>query len=283
MNNLHRIEKIQSFLFNCTATLLSLVKIVMQSRPVKKEKSHTGSEIVVLGNGPSLRPMIETMPHFFKDKPLMAVNYAVLSDYFIQLQPAYYIVADSAFFYNADHCNKLFSALSEKISWDMQLFIPTTVRKGGDWLRLIASNTHIHLHYFNMTPVEGFRSFNHWAYRNQWGMPRPRNVLIPALMTALRLNFSTIYVAGADHSWLKEVWVDDKNRVMEDLHHFYDKKGSQSFQSDKHLHDLLLSMSIAFRSYHVIRDYAKNRGINIFNITEGSYIDAFDRKKIESE
>ena len=132
-----------------------------------------------------------------------------------------------------------------------------------------------------MTPIEGFQCFAHWAYKKGWGMPRPRNVLIPSIMMALRMPFETIYVAGADHSWLKEIWVNDDNVVMEDLNHFYDKNGSERYVSDKHLHDILFSMYVAFRSYHVIRDYADMLGTQIYNVTEGSYIDAFDRWKLQ--
>jgi hypothetical protein len=39
-------------------------------------------------------------------------------------------------------------------------------------------------------------------------------------------------------------------------------------------------MHIAFKSYHVIRDYADTLGKQIYNVTEGSYIDAFVRKKL---
>ena len=44
-----------------------------------------------------------------------------------------------------------------------------------------------------------------------------------------------------------------------------------------HLHEVLYSMYVAFRSYFVIRDYAERIGCKIINITPGSFIDAFER------
>ena len=44
------------------------------------------------------------------------------------------------------------------------------------------------------------------------------------------------------------------------------------------LHDVLGSMTIAFRSYWQIADYANSRSIEIINATPGSMIDAFPRR-----
>lgn len=273
---------VQTFFTALWQTWLSVVKILLQSRRVKSPLETDGcDQVVVLGNGPSLRPFIENKRRFFDGKALLAVNYAVLSDYYTELKPRYYVVADPAFFSNPDHCNKLFDALAAKTFWNLELYLSGHARKSLLWQSKLADNPHIRVHYFNMTPVEGFRWFTHLAFRKGWGTPRPRNVLIPSIMMALRMPFHTIYVAGADHSWLKEIWVNEDNVVLEDLNHFYDKKGSERYVSDKHLHDLLLSMHIAFKSYHIIEDYARSIGKKIYNVTEGSFIDAFTRKKID--
>ncbi|WP_321334266.1 hypothetical protein [uncultured Bacteroides sp.] len=281
MNNLSKLEIMQSFLTKLWQTFLSIIKILLQSKRIDKPLETDEHEaIVILGNGPSLRPLIEQKNYFLEDKALLAVNYAVLSAYYTELKPHYYLVADPAFFLNSDHCDKLFDAMAMKTTWDIELHLSVKARKSNTWQSKLASNPYIHIHYFNVTPVEGFTCFMHLAFRKGWGTPRPRNVLIPSIMVALKMPFHTIYIAGADHSWLKEIWVNDDNVVIEDLNHFYDKKGSERFVSDKHLHDLLLSMYVAFKSYHIIEAYTRSIGKKIYNVTEGSFIDAFDRKKI---
>ena len=270
-----------AFVEQCIQTLASLIKMMLLSKNVTGTESYTQhKEIVVLGNGPSLKSLIKNHKDFLQEKSLLAVNYAVLSDYYTELRPHYYVVADSAFFLQKDHCERLFEALSAKTTWHLKLYLSMQAKKNRMWQDFLKGNDNIEVCYFNMTPIEGFRSFTHWVFKKGWGMPRPRNVLIPSIMMALRMSFETIYVAGADHSWLKEIWVNDDNVVMEDLNHFYDKKGAERYVSDKHLHDLLLSMHIAFKSYHVIREYADTLGKKIYNVTEGSYIDAFTRKKL---
>ncbi len=281
MNNRRIIESIQSFFVELIQTFLSVLKILIKSKKVDKpQKVCLHDEVVVLGNGPSLRPLIENKRDFLEGKSLFAVNYAVLSEYYTELKPDYYLVADPAFFFQKEHCDKLFDAIAAKTNWDLEIYLSVHARKSDMWQSKLASNPNIHIRYFNMTPVEGFRWFSHWAFRKGLGSPRPRNVLIPSIMTTLRMPFRTIYIAGADHSWLKEIWVNENNVVMEDLNHFYDKKGSEQYVSDRHLHDILMSMYIAFKSYHTIRKYAESLGKKILNVTEGSYIDAFERKKI---
>lgn len=262
-------------------TFLSIVKIMLQSKFCTRLPDDSNQNILlVLGNGPSLRPLIETKPEVFKRKDLLAVNYAVLSEYYNKLKPQYYLVADPIFFTDEEHCNRLFDAMVKKTDWEMSLFLSFEAKRSPIFQEKIAKNGKISVYYFNMTPIEGFKSFCNLCYKKGLGMPRPRNVLVPSIMTGLRLHYKEILVAGADHSWLKEIWVNENNIVMEDLNHFYDKKGSEQYVSTKHLHDLLLSMHIAFKSYHVINDYALSIGTKIYNITEGSYIDAFERKKI---
>ena len=76
-------EKIQTFCSDLEQTCMSMVKIAMLSKSIAQPPhADKGSEMVILGNGPSLRPMIETKRNFLEGKSLLAVNFAVQSDYF---------------------------------------------------------------------------------------------------------------------------------------------------------------------------------------------------------
>ena len=99
-----------------------------------------------------------------------------------------------------------------------------------------------------------------------------------ALQAGMRCGFSTIYVTGADHSWLKELWVDDNNVVHTDSAHFYDKNGAVSTPTSCDMYFWMNSFAIAFRSYKQVERYARKKGVDIYNVTPGSYIDAFRRK-----
>ena len=166
----------------------------------------------------------------------------------------------------------------------MTLFAPARFRKCRR-LAEVAKNGKIKVCFYNLTPVEGFNWVENFAYGSGLGMPRPRNVLIPSLMLALRMGFKHIYVAGADHTWTQTLSVTDDNQVVSIQPHFYkeDEREEKRVRKDYMnypLHQILQSFYVAFRSYFTIARYASHRSVKIFNITPGSFIDAFPRLSI---
>ena len=117
------------------------------------------------------------------------------------------------------------------------------------------------------------------------GMPRPRNVLIPAIMLAIATGYTDISIVGADHSWMTSLSVTDENEVVSIQPHFYaDSDHEQARVRHEYrgyrLHQIVESFAIAFRSYHHIADYAASRGVKIYNATPGSFLDAFPRRPL---
>ena len=116
------------------------------------------------------------------------------------------------------------------------------------------------------------------------------------MILGINLGFKKIFVAGADHSWLKELFVTELNEVLLSQKHFYDKE-TLNEETDKNkptpkpmylggtgqtrkLHEVLLKFYYSFRSYWDIKNYAEALSVSILNITPGSYIDAFERQKL---
>jgi hypothetical protein len=166
----------------------------------------------------------------------------------------------------------------------MTLFLPANRKEFVTEMRL-SDIPHLTISYYNLTPVEGCKSLSHKLFHYGLGMPRPRNVLIPSIMLAIREGYGTIYIAGADHSWTRTLWVDEDNRVVSIQPHFYqdneeEKKRVATEYHNYPLHQILQSLYIAFRSYFDIADYAKTKGIDILNITPDSFIDAFPRLRL---
>lgn len=279
--------KIQTLISKTWQTALSIIKIILLSRPCSTPpQASEGDELVILGNGPSLNDTMERQTSFLKSRHLLAVNFAANTPIFTELKPCFYMLTDPVFFnrMELDNVQTLWRNFAEKVDWDMTLFIPTKVKRKGKWYKNVTTNSHISICTYNMTPVEGLNWFENFIYSHGMGMPRPRNVLIPSIMQGIAMQYKTIYLAGADHSWLKTLSVDDENRVVSIQPHFYkeDKKEEERIKVDYmkiKLHEVLESMYIAFRTYHTIRRYADHRGTNIINITPDSYIDAFPKAK----
>lgn len=265
----------------------SFVKVLLLSRkPSAAGDAATGS-LIIMGNGPSLRETIANHLDLLKRSRTLAVNFAANADTYFVLKPYIYVLADPHFFRSgADgrSSDPNVVRLWENISatdWPMTLYVPCKTRIPD----AVEKNCHIDIKRYNLTPGEGLRGPVHWLYRKGLAMPRPRNVLIASIMIALREGYRNIYIVGADHTWSRDLWVDDKNRVISVQKHFY-KDNEKEFErvaqeySGYHLHDILNSLTIAFRSYHQIADYARKIGATIINCTPGSFIDAFPRAEL---
>lgn len=279
------IDRIQRGLGQFGASMASLVKIALMSRrPTRRERDRKDT-IIVMGNGPSLRDAMENDMDVLMSYPRLAVNLSALAPEFETLRPDYYILADIAFFLKekTGKVPALWEALS-KVSWEMTLFLPATARGMAEVKRLPANVT---VKYYNLTPAEGWRWLMHPIYDSGLAMPRPRNVLIPSIMCAMREGFRRIVLIGADHNWSKTLWVTDRNRVVSVQPHFYkddDKelRRAEEIFKNVRLHEVYENYAIAFRSYFNVKAYTDRRGVEILNATPGSFIDAFGRITLAS-
>ena len=125
-------------------------------------------------------------------------------------------------------------------------------------------------------------------------MPRPHNVLVGSLFLSIRMGYKEVYVYGADHSWLKDIFVAEDNMVYLSQKHFYDNQVDSSdhyagsnrrpmYSTDKNevrkLHEVLYKFTVTFKSYWELERYASKKAISINNCTPNSFIDAFSRIK----
>lgn len=267
------------------SSVKGFVKAALQSRlvkPLRKGGDVAGGSIIILGNGPSLKETLAEYADRLREFPTMAVNFAANAPGFMELKPDYYLLADPHFFKSTEDPNvaKLLHNLNG-IDFPMTLFLPASVRNADTAF----DNPLLTLKRFNAVGVEGFAWVERLLFNSRLAMPRPRNVLIPAIMVSLWLGFKEIYLAGADHSWLKTLAVNEKNEVVSVQPHFYkeDAKEKERVISEYRgyrLHQIIYSFYVAFSSYFSIARYAASRGVAIYNSTPGSFIDAFPRRQL---
>ncbi|HOU98698.1 MAG TPA: hypothetical protein PLP65_07605 [Bacteroidales bacterium] len=274
-------------------TFVSLLRILFLTRFRVKIKKHPfANDCLILANGPSLNNLIEKHTLFMQGKELVCVNFFPNTPYYTIYKPAFHVISapelwrSDAMPIYLNLSKELFENIAQKTTWDLTLFIPFEAKKFKTWQTPLKNNKRIHITYYNPTPIEGYFWFCKKIFDWQWGMPRPHNVLIPSLMLAIKKGFKNIYVWGADHSWLKEISVDDNNQVLVNQKHFYDENTSKpqpmnKLKGTRRLHEVLIKFVHAFKGYFDINQYAIKRGVNIFNATPHSYIDAFKRIKME--
>jgi hypothetical protein len=103
-------------------------------------------------------------------------------------------------------------------------------------------------------------------------------------MISINLGYKNIYLFGADHSWLKDIHVDENNLVLLTQKHFYNEKSARpkpmtnTGKGVRKLHEVLKKFQITFKNYFLIEEYSRKKNSLIFNSTKNSYIDAFERK-----
>lgn len=263
-----------------------MVKIIAQSRRATLLPHPRIGPVIVMGNGPSLRQTIDNMGvDELSKRQLLAVNFAANAPEFSQLRPEWYVLADPLFFAETDAPNV--AALRQNlasVSWPMTLIVPCKYRKAA--AGFYGCNSNITVKTVNAVGIDAFAWFERWAFKHRLAMPRPRNVLIVSIMTAIWAGYRNIDIVGADHSWMRTIDVDDQNRVVSVQPHFYNDDPAEhrrvaSEYAGYRLHDIVHSFYVAFRSYHQIERYAHSRGIVIANCTPHSMIDAFVRKPLQ--
>lgn len=285
----------QNFFNDLAGSFITLIRVIILSKPGLKLKGiqNTSKECAILMNGPSLNGSVQKHREFIQAKEMICANFFPLSSLYEEFRPSrYFIVAPELWYPEVDDIfrsksRELFTTLNEKTDWPLELFIPARASRYSGWREMIENNPNIVINYINVTPIEGLKSIRHFFYNRKLGMPRPHNILIPSLMLSIYLNYRKVYIFGADHSWLPEISVDEDNRVLIRQKHFYDdgevKPRPMNYKGvrDRKLHEVLIKFVHAFSGYHEINDYAKSKGVEILNATQGSFIDAFKRINIE--
>lgn len=275
---------LSDFISTSFSTVKSLCRVALTSRGCDIRNVNPSGPLIIMANGPSLNTTIAESLDTLKHNDTMSVNFAPLSECFFEIEPKYHVLADPLFFTTPqpDNIRALYEALS-KVSWPMTLLVPAIFAK--EIPRMVLKKRNITVRKFNFVGAESFGVIEKWLYNLRLAMPRPRNVLVPALMCGIWLGYKGIFITGADHSWMQTISVDDDNHVISVQPHFYKEKADEQKRVDNtyrnyRLHQIVESFAIAFRSYHTLQRYAKSRGIHIYNSTPDSFIDAFPRRRL---
>lgn len=285
-NIYNQLSFILSNLFN---SLLSLLKVILQSDFNIKYPKANLKQCIILGNGPSLSQSLTKHPDFFNTAPLVCVNSFALTVDYTKLKPSYYVMHDPGLWLSdSDLSINIFAAIADKTDWPLTLFIPRKARK-SKYITKLTQHHNITIAPYNYTIFKGFNGLAHWLYKQNLAMPQSQNVLVACLFLCINLKFEEIYVFGADHTWHENLHVNDDNVLCIKDVHYYDNKEEVSlrkFYKGLHLketfkvHEIFEAWSKVFKGYVAIEKYAKFCEAKIYNASEVSFIDIFERRKI---
>ncbi len=276
-----------------------LLKIWLTSKKPTIIAKRKSDDLIILGNGPSLSKDMDNIRSIIKNRDVLGVNYFVATKEFLELKPLYHVIVSQQYWGTDENegwdndRKRIFIILVEKVDWEFNLFVPIVASKSKGWIDFMAQNKNIKLNFFNLTPLDDDPSFFSGHLKKFKACPRPHNVLIPSILIGINLKYKNCYIAGADHSWLPELFVTQDNVPMMAQKHFYAdqlKSLNSTLLSDsakpvfqenslkhKPLHEILHKFYYSFKSYWFLKEYAELEGTKIYNLTEGSFIDAFDK------
>lgn len=253
----------------------------------------TCDKLVVIGNGPSLNDTLKDLKDKIKENDCIAVNHFCETECYIQIKPKYYLLADPAYWGDvktyADWLKAKITRFTETIiaqtSWDINLIIPSSAYH-SQFVKRVSTNPYIHIFYYNSI------NYNHSTQLSKYELwdsnsiaPPAQTVLNTAVWLGIFLRYKKIYLIGADTTWLEELEVDQETNELYFVDtHFYDKKRKPIYSDvegkiPQKLHEQLDCISRAFSQYWELKGYADYVGVNVYNASKYSLIDAFERKK----
>ena len=276
-----------SFVSNLNDTFVSILRMcVLSSLKVAKkskkcEKLKTTKSCCVLGNGPSLKDDLEHGRVRLDGNDVMCVNMFCWDASFWVVKPRFYFLIDGNLFNptkqrQIEKVDGIIDSLNN-VDWDMYLMISSGTVSGSKLLRSI-KNEHIKIIRINSTSVSGFRGFRHWIYRQRLGMPHCQTVVNFAICVAINMHYENIYLYGVDHTWTRDLYVDENNVVYDGVRHVYDKNLTR-VKKDHNFAKMLGQFAKMFKAHYLLEEYSKSEGVKIWNCSSDTFLDAYDRLK----
>jgi hypothetical protein len=226
---------------------------------------HRGRRCFVIGNGPSLSN-VDLRP--LKDELTFVMSGFWRHPILNHWQPTYYFFADPLFFDGSAAMQSFFASLRQQVH-GCGFFVPAQAKRVIEVQELL--------------PAErtNYVAFHGWLEEGLQGMPDLTKA-VPcmmgvsqfAILAAMYMGCSPIYLLGMDHDWLTHRGND---------RHFYQGKtvenhsaahGELARYSYRHMMESTLSL---WRGYHEISRVAKENHIQILNATSGGFLDVFPR------
>ncbi len=244
-------------------------------------------KLCLLGNGPSFS-QITTHLDALNQYDFCTVNLSINNPVYKQIKPKIHVFVDKGIWVSKDREDvKLLWDNIKLIDWNISLLVPYACPK---WvIDSFEKNPFVKVYRFcnnSWNPEQRFaKSLRMWLFKKGLVSPNETNVTISAIYSSILMGYKYIYLLGVEHSWMRDVRVNKKNEVVLTDRHFYGEKEMvwRNYEGNPiKLVDLLQSLHATFGAHLDLRSFADYLGdVKIINCTEGSYIDAYERGKLE--
>ena len=258
--------------------------------------NRSGDKMIVIGNGPSLNKSIELYGDIISQTTCMMVNESCMTPLFETIKPAFYFLVDPVYYddENNKHYvptrNDVIDSLISKTIWPMSIIMPKYAR-GCNLVERLRANNNIKVLYYETNWKIPNNLTQYEAWDENLVIPPGQTVLNTAVWLSIYWGYPETYLIGADTSFLADLRVDQETNVLYTVDtHFYSNEEvyKERYDSQKqrrpvrtNLYTELFSIGTALKAYWELRGYADWKGVKVYNASEYSWIDAFERKKLE--
>lgn len=233
---------------------------------------HRGERCFILATGPSIKKQ--------NLKPLKNEICFGLSNFFVHpdfnlINPKYYCLAG----FCPPHTNEGWDSWMEEASAttkNCSVFIPIQDRERN------LSNGR-----FSNRPVYSLnlQGTDQGLYQCDLTGPvsSPWSIPVMALQIAIYMEFKEIYLLGCDHDWI--LHLHRSTHFYEENQHAAVRAGVDEWKdapAEGYMEGQCRHLLSLWGQYRILKETAKNRGIEIFNATEGGILDVFQQVRLEA-
>lgn len=251
-----------------------------------------GDKLIIIGNGPSLNQSMKLSGDIICSTPCVMVNFSARTPLFEQIKPKYYVMVDPGFIENkklSSSINALVDDICNKTSWPMTIVMPDSLKTWNACIDL-RMNKNITVLFYNNRWRNVQKDLLFEAWDNNTVNPPAQTVLNTAIWLSIYCGYKETYLIGADTSFIQDIYVGQKDNVLYTIdRHFYDnqevcpqdidpKKNGRPFGMT--MEQLLDAVHTMYEDYKTLKAYADWKGVKIYNASEYSMIDCFERKKL---
>ncbi|EKO3877200.1 hypothetical protein P0F19_002412 [Vibrio metschnikovii] len=246
-------------------------------------------DVIVLGNGPSLKKDLEKIAIMAEQHDFVCVNNFCSSPYYETFKPNKYVFLDGYFFSENAHPDwvkqreETFKIINERTTWKMQIFLPMWADK--TILERIIVNPNVEI-----IKIKVFGN-NHKTiqqakriYATGFFGPQQCNVLIYAVYLSVWAKHKKVKIFGADLSFHNDVQVNQENNHLEiRFRHFNKEDHVERLMKNPEkvepftMAEIMQTTADTFRAHEILNAFANYKNIEIINVSYFSMIDTYKR------
>lgn len=250
---------------------------------------HANQRMIVIGNGPSLKKTIELYEQQLHESDCVMVNFSARTPLYEQIQPSFYVLTDAYWEQDNENVHACVNAIVTKTVWPMTLVLPSQLRS---WWALdeFSKNKNITILFDGGSwyPLADEQLFP--AFDENRICPPTYTVLTYCIYMSIYWGYEETYLVGADTSFIKDMYVGQKDNVLYTVDtHFYNNADVCSRETEPEfkgvpfgctMEEKLYELYMVFHEYNMLNRYALWKGVKVYNASEYSMIDCYERRKL---